>query len=185
MLIEIPLCKARGSSEVEYKDGIACWRPATLVSSPRNGPNQPVGSLPPPSLPHPGRRDTGNAALLLRGVDRDPSSAGENTGRIHADIHSRFGDGIASGHPHRSTQPDPYGDSDANCHTHRVHPTLTNTYRFAIADGDSYINRNADRYANSNRDITPRGHCHTRDITLQAVQISGNYSSPLRHCLKS
>ena len=74
---------------------MACWRPATLVSSPRNGPQQPVGSLPPPSLPHPGKRDLGNAAVLLRGVDRDPQGAGENAGNYPSDIHSSFGDGSA------------------------------------------------------------------------------------------
>jgi len=185
MLIEIPLCKAPGSSLVKRKYGIACWRPATLVSSPRNGQHQPVGSLPPPALPHPGRRDIGNTALLLRGVDRDPPGARENIGCIHADVHSSFGDGIASGHPHRSTQPDPYGDSDVDRHPHRVHPTLTNAYIFTIANAHRYSNGDihTNGYANANRDFTPRGHRRTRRysrIALPVIRLLGNCSDPSR-----
>lgn len=160
MLIEIPLCKARGSSAGEYNNGITCWRPATLVSSPRNGPHEPVGPYSPPSLPHLGRRDPGNAALLLRGVDRDPPSAGENAGSIHADGRSSFGNGNASGHPHGSTQLNPNSYLDADRHFHRVYPTLTNSYRFAFAHahGDSYSDIHADGDAYADRDITPFSH---------------------------
>ncbi len=37
--MEIPFCKAVGSSNVKHKRVIACWRLATLVSSPRNEPD--------------------------------------------------------------------------------------------------------------------------------------------------